>query len=62
MLLEEFKQTRENVWLNAWTVVASNHYCQYESTATRWADCCLKEFDLKFPQYKPLDKNKDITP
>ena len=62
MLLEEFKLVRENVWLNAWTAVACNDYFQYESTATRWADICLKEFDLIFPKYKRLDENKDVTP
>ena len=49
------KITREEVWINAWCVVANAINCETSETATKWADKCLIEFDKRFT-------NKIMTP
>ena len=41
---------REAVWLHAWTAVARADNSYESNVATRWADECLKAFDLRFPK------------
>lgn len=40
---------REEVWLTAWVNTARSDSCVKISTATNYADSCLRDFDTRFP-------------
>ncbi len=42
----------EHVWLQAWINVARADNCTSSSTATTWANNCLKDFQAKFGTMK----------
>jgi hypothetical protein len=41
--------SEQEVWLRAWSQVASAINCHEPSDATRWADNCLADFRERFP-------------
>lgn len=40
--------TREQIWFEAWKIVAERSGCRDAKTATGWADDCLRTYDAKF--------------
>lgn len=46
--MDESKISREKVWIDSWIAIASSSSCMRCEVATKWADNCLKEFDLRF--------------
>lgn len=41
--------SRKQAWLASWIAVATSTSCKDADVATNWADCCLREFDKRFP-------------
>ena len=42
---------RMQVWVEAWTMTAQSSSCLNIETPTKYADECLKEFDVRFKPY-----------
>jgi hypothetical protein len=53
MIKRRVTLTRQQVWLNAWTSVATATNCMGPDVATKWADYCLAEYDKLFKDSVP---------
>lgn len=46
--IEQHEKERRQVWSNAWAMTANANDCKSPSTATNYADACLREYDNRF--------------
>ena len=45
---QKHKEQRKELWIRAWCATANANDCKYTSTATKYADTALEEFDKRF--------------
>ena len=55
-LSKDYETLCQQVWLEAWTKVASSDSCFGGNVPTTWADRCLRDFKKRFPQAGEANK------
>ena len=53
---KSYEYRRQEVWIRAWCETARSDNCTSYDIATRFADECLKQFDMRWP--KPREQTK----